>query len=102
MFEAIVAESSVFGNFDFEHTLPVIDRRLLLLNARQLQTTGRHGELLVLVTPKRRCSRKAPCRPPFFNSANFSSIAIDEKGVIHIFNFGAERMLRFAAAAEAA
>ena len=28
-----------------------------------------------------------------FNSANFSSIATDAKGVIQIFNVGAERML---------
>jgi PAS domain S-box-containing protein len=33
-----------------------------------------------------------------FNSANFSSIATDEKGVIQIFNVGAERMLGYAAA----
>src|SRR5258705_486929 len=32
-----------------------------------------------------------------FNSANFSSIATDEKGVIQIFNVGAERMLGYAA-----
>ncbi len=32
------------------------------------------------------------------NSANFSSIATDEKGVIQIFNIGAERMLGYAAA----
>ena len=32
------------------------------------------------------------------NSANFSSIATDEKGVIQIFNVGAERMLGYAAA----
>src|SRR5579863_4744587 len=32
-----------------------------------------------------------------FNSAHFSSIATDEKGVIQIFNVGAERMLGFAA-----
>src|SRR3954463_10225340 len=32
-----------------------------------------------------------------FNSANFSSIATDAKGVIQIFNVGAERMLGFAA-----
>jgi PAS domain S-box-containing protein len=32
------------------------------------------------------------------NSAHFSSIATDEKGVIQIFNVGAERMLGFAAA----
>ncbi|OGV46957.1 MAG: hypothetical protein A2X46_19350 [Lentisphaerae bacterium GWF2_57_35] len=33
-----------------------------------------------------------------FDSANFSSIATDEKGVIQIFNVGAERMLGYAAA----
>jgi PAS domain S-box-containing protein len=32
-----------------------------------------------------------------FNSANFSSIATDEKGVIQIFNVGAERMLGYEA-----
>ena len=33
-----------------------------------------------------------------FNSANFSSIATDEKGIIQLFNVGAERMLGYAAA----
>jgi PAS domain S-box-containing protein len=33
-----------------------------------------------------------------FNSANFSSIATDAKGVIQLFNVGAERMLRYTAA----
>src|SRR2546429_8326289 len=33
-----------------------------------------------------------------FNSANFSSIATDEKGVIQLFNVGAERMLGYTAA----
>ena len=32
-----------------------------------------------------------------FNSANFSSIATDEKGVIQIFSVGAERMLGYGA-----
>lgn len=32
------------------------------------------------------------------NSANFSSIATDDKGVIQLFNIGAERMLGYAAA----
>src|SRR3954469_10214120 len=32
-----------------------------------------------------------------FNSANFSSMATDAKGVIQIFNVGAERMLGYAA-----
>ena len=39
------------------------------------------------------CLQKA-----IFNSANFSSIATDEKGVIQIFNVGAERMLGYTAA----
>ena len=33
-----------------------------------------------------------------FNSANFSSIATDAKGVVQIFNVGAERMLGYTAA----
>src|SRR5712671_7597930 len=33
-----------------------------------------------------------------FNSANFSSIATDERGIIQIFNVGAERMLGYTAA----
>ena len=32
-----------------------------------------------------------------FSSANFSSIATDEKGVIQLFNVGAERMLGYTA-----
>src|SRR6186713_2705392 len=33
-----------------------------------------------------------------FNSANFALIATDEKGIIQLFNIGAERMLGYAAA----
>jgi PAS domain S-box-containing protein len=40
----------------------------------------------------------APLQTAIFNSANFSSIATDAKGVIQIFNVGAERMLGYAAA----
>jgi PAS domain S-box-containing protein len=39
-----------------------------------------------------------PLQTAIFNSANFSSIATDAKGVIQIFNVGAERMLGYAAA----
>ncbi len=39
-----------------------------------------------------------PLQNAIFNSANFSSIATDEKGVIQIFNVGAERMLGYTAA----
>src|SRR5476651_2191828 len=37
-------------------------------------------------------------QPAIFNSSNFSSIATDAKGVIQIFNVGAERMLGYTAA----
>jgi PAS domain-containing protein len=38
-----------------------------------------------------------PLQSAIFNSANFSSIATDAKGVIQIFNVGAERMLGYLA-----
>src|SRR5437762_8635002 len=57
LLEDIVPKSSVFNDFELEHTFPVIGRRVMLLNARKLQA-GNHGELLVLamedVTERRR------------------------------------------------
>ncbi|HYJ79575.1 MAG TPA: PAS domain-containing protein, partial [Longimicrobiaceae bacterium] len=57
LLEDIVPQSSVFNDFELEHDFPVIGRRVMLLNARQLQA-GHHGELLVLamedVTERRR------------------------------------------------
>ena len=47
LLEDIVPKSSVFDDFELEHTFPVIGRRVMLLNARKLQA-GHHGELLVL------------------------------------------------------
>jgi PAS domain S-box-containing protein len=41
---------------------------------------------------------KGALQKAIFNSANFSSIATDAKGVIQIFNVGAERMLGYTAA----
>src|SRR5436305_812479 len=105
LLEDVVPKSSVFNDFELEHTFPVIGRRVMLLNARKLQA-GQHGELLVLamedVTSRKRAEellREAGAlQSAIFNSANFSSIATDEKGVIQIFNVGAERMLGYAAA----
>src|SRR6476620_3544907 len=105
LLEDIVPRSSVFNDFELEHTFPVIGRRVMLLNARQLQA-GRHGELLVLamedVTARKRAEEEllkaGALQSAIFNSANFSSIATDEKGVIQIFNVGAERMIGYAAA----
>ncbi len=102
LLEDIVPKSSVFNDFELEHTFPAIGRRVMLLNARKLQA-GRHGELLVLamedVTARKRAEEEllkaGALQNAIFNSANFSSIATDEKGVIQIFNVGAERMLGY-------
>jgi PAS domain S-box-containing protein len=104
LLEDIVPKSSVFDDFELEHTFPAIGRRVMLLNARKLQA-GHHGELLVLamedVTERRQAEeallKAGALQNAIFNSANFSSIATDEKGVIQIFNVGAERMLGYAA-----
>jgi len=57
LLEDVVPKSSVFNDFELEHTFPVIGRRVMLLNPRKLQA-GHHGELLVLamedVTPRKR------------------------------------------------
>ncbi len=100
LLESIVPKSSVFDDFELDHTFPVIGRRVMLLNARKLQA-GHHGEMLVLamedVTARKRAEEEllkaGALQNAIFNSANFSSIATDEKGVIQIFNVGAERML---------
>src|ERR671910_3471001 len=102
LLEDIVPKSSVFNDFQLEHDFPVIGRRVMLLNARKLQA-GHHGELLVLamedVTERKRAEeallKGGALQSAIFNSANFSSIATDEKGVIQIFNVGAERMLGY-------
>src|SRR5579862_6381115 len=47
LLEDVVPKSSVFNDFELEHTFPVIGRRVMLLNARKL-LAGNHGELLVL------------------------------------------------------
>ena len=104
LLEDIVPKSSVFDDFELEHTFPTIGRRIMLLNARKLQA-GHHGELLVLAMEDVTARRKAEedlvnagaLQNAIFNSANFSSIATDEKGVIQIFNVGAERMLGYEA-----
>src|SRR5438132_1152096 len=105
LLEDIVPTSSVFNDFELEHTFPIIGRRVMLLNARKLQA-GHHGELVVLVmedvTARKRAEeallKAGALQSAIFNSANFSSIATDEKGVIQIFNVGAERMLGYTAA----
>src|SRR3989440_8992339 len=97
LLEDIVPKSSVFDDFELEHTFPVIGRRVMLLNARKLQA-GRHGELLVLamedVTARKRAEEEllkaGAVQRAIFNSANFSSLATDERGVIQILNVGGQ------------
>jgi PAS domain S-box-containing protein len=61
-----------------------------------------HHNRAAIVTPpaagvRREKIKTGALQDAIFNSANFSSIATDEKGVIQIFNVGAERMLGYAA-----
>ena len=57
LLEDVIPTSSVFNDFELEHTFPIIGRRVMLLNARKLRA-GSHAELLVLamedVTERRR------------------------------------------------
>ena len=70
-----------------------------------LDAHGRPESYLAIrfVTTERKLAEEAllkagALQSAIFNSANFSSIATDAKGVIQIFNVGAERMLGYAAA----
>ncbi len=57
LLEDVIPTSSVFNDFELEHTFPIIGRRVMLLNGRKLRP-GSHTELLVLamedVTERRR------------------------------------------------
>src|SRR5437762_1861345 len=61
LLEDIVPKNSVFNDFELVHSFPIIGRRVMLLNARQLKA-GNHGELLVLamedVTERRRAEEE--------------------------------------------
>jgi PAS domain S-box-containing protein len=56
------------------------------------------ADLNVDVRDKDTLLKAGALQSAIFNSANFSSIATDAKGVIQIFNVGAERMLGYSAA----
>ncbi len=64
------------------------------------RSTERRGTVDVAADPGRQRTllKAGALQDAIFNSANFSSIATDERGVIQIFNVGAERMLGYAAA----
>jgi PAS domain S-box-containing protein len=56
------------------------------------------GEIISEVRSEATLLKAGALQSAIFNSANFSSIATDAKGVIQIFNVGAERMLGYTAA----
>ncbi|MFZ2451393.1 MAG: PAS domain S-box protein [Methylovulum miyakonense] len=74
------------------------------ISLSKMQLDGQHyftGILRDLTTRKEaeaELVKAGALQAAIFNSANFSSIATDAKGVIQIFNVGAERMLGYAAA----
>src|SRR4030081_588786 len=72
MFEQIHAVALLDGDAGKAEAITEVQRQAALLKAGALQSA-------------------------IFNSANFSSIATDAKGVIQIFNVGAERMLGYTA-----
>ncbi len=57
-----------------------------------------HADNLLDSTRQKTLLKAGALQDAIFNSAYFSCIATDEKGVIQIFNVGAENMLGFAAA----
>src|SRR5947209_82524 len=78
LLEDVVPKSSVFNDFELEHTFPVIGRRVMLLNARKLQA-GHHGELLVLamedVTERRRVEEEVAKAKEAAEAANRAKTA---------------------------
>ena len=60
--------------------------------------TNKVAVFVELFRQKQAIARGSALQNAIFNSANFSSIATDAKGVIQIFNVGAERMLGYSAA----
>src|SRR6476469_4426041 len=57
LLEDVIPASSVFNDFELEHTFPIIGRRVMLLNGRKLRA-GSHSAIIVLamedVTERRR------------------------------------------------
>jgi len=73
-------------------------------NAQKTRAPGVHdsaadtGGIISEVRSEATLLKAGALQNAIFNSANFSSIATDAKGVIQIFNVGAERMLGYTAA----
>ena len=106
LFEDILPHDTVFNGYEVDHDFQGIGRKIILLNARQIfrKNIGSHIILLAMedITARKQAEeallKAGALQSAIFNSANFSSIATDAKGVIQIFNVGAERMLGYTAA----
>jgi PAS domain S-box-containing protein len=105
LFEDILPHETVFNGYEVDHHFPGIGRKVMVLNAREIlrKNIGSHIILLAMedITGRRQAEeallKAGALQSAIFNSANFSSIATDAKGVIQIFNVGAERMLGYTA-----
>jgi len=106
LFEDILPNESFFNGYEVDHVFLDIGRKVMLLNAREIlrENIGSHVILLAMedITARRETEeallKAGALQNAIFNSANFSSIATDARGVIQIFNVGAERMLGYTAA----
>ncbi len=72
---------------------PPVERRARGTSARAAKDAA-----AVELSRKKNLLKTGALQNAILNSANFSSIATDEKGVIQLFNVGAQRMLGYAAA----
>jgi PAS domain S-box-containing protein len=110
---------AVGSRFDADRTAvgePALQQRRTRRRERLLMTDRRHGrsmsnivaaggatdrtgghDRVMEIRRQTNLLKTGALQEAIFNSANFSSIATDEKGVIQIFNVGAERMLGYAA-----
>jgi PAS domain S-box-containing protein len=105
LFEDILPNESVFNGYEVDHVFQDIGRKVIVLNAREIirENVGSHIILLAMedITARREAEeallKAGALQNAIFNSANFSSIATDARGVIQIFNVGAEKMLGYTA-----
>ena len=100
---ALVADGQLIAEYRFRHK---DGRYHWVHDAARLHrdATGRPTEVFgswLDITERKQAEsllKAGALQSAIFNSANFSSIATDAKGVIQIFNVGAERMLGYTAA----
>ena len=69
-----------------------------LMEAEETLNTNLQAEMTERKRAEEELLKAGALQRAIFNSANFSSIATDAKGVIQIFNVGAERMMGYTAA----